>query len=734
MPLIPPALDDRSYGDLVQDMLASIPAHTPEWTIQQQGDPGRTLIELFAWLADTILYRANLIPERQRLAFLKLLGLPLHPAAAATGILSIFSAPSATAAVTLASGALVPGPPNFETLSSLDVLPVTAQAYIKAPLTLDQQTAAQPLLAGLQNLYNLASVPAGYATTAVFANNMADPNGVDVYGGTIDQCLWIALLAPKPANLADILANLGGANGQRILSLGFAPALASSDPFQDVPPQSAIPVTWQISGKTAAGQPLVYYPLSVSSDTTDGLTKTGVVQLMLPQAADIGAPANDVRSDSQAGVGPKPPRVDDPNFDSMLVTWIRVNVQSALTLSWSGINAVQIDQRTTSVNVPVGVSDGTPNQQFSLPQTQIDADSFQLLVDMPGRGPRLWSAVDDLGVVQGPRPVYVLDPEAGTVRFGNQMQGLIPPLGYSISVAQMRAGGGSAGNLPAGSLSKIQASDLSGKSVGGGLTVQQPFATSGGADSETLDQAEQRIPATLRHQERAVTVEDYKNLVQEMPGGGVARVEVLPLFKPQTRDTNVPGVVSVMVIPPKGNVQPPCPRADRVLLENVYAYLNPKRPVAAEMYVIGTEYVGLGLSVAVEVRNGFDLQPVAQQVEQALRTYLWPTPPGGPSAQGWPLGRTIRTLELEVIASQVPGVSEINSVLLFQPIAGGTFQQISPNNSGNAELTLQSWQLPELLRVLVTPGVEGSGVIAGALTPEVQTDNTVAVPVVPSVC
>ncbi len=74
MPLIPPALDDRSYSDLVQDMLDSIPAHTPEWTIQQTGDPGRTLIELFAWLADSILYRANLIPERQRLAFLKLLG------------------------------------------------------------------------------------------------------------------------------------------------------------------------------------------------------------------------------------------------------------------------------------------------------------------------------------------------------------------------------------------------------------------------------------------------------------------------------------------------------------------------------------------------------------------------------------------------------------------------------------------------------------------------------------
>ena len=57
--------------------------------LPQPGDPGQTLIELFAWLADSILYRANLIPERQRLAFLKLLGQPLQPAAAAHGLVAL---------------------------------------------------------------------------------------------------------------------------------------------------------------------------------------------------------------------------------------------------------------------------------------------------------------------------------------------------------------------------------------------------------------------------------------------------------------------------------------------------------------------------------------------------------------------------------------------------------------------------------------------------------------------
>src|SRR5262245_25403794 len=90
MPVRPPALDDRNFDDLVEDLLARIPAHTPEWTNPRLGDPGRTLIELFAWLTDTLLYRANLIPERQRLVFLKLLGVPLRPAQAARGLVSVF--------------------------------------------------------------------------------------------------------------------------------------------------------------------------------------------------------------------------------------------------------------------------------------------------------------------------------------------------------------------------------------------------------------------------------------------------------------------------------------------------------------------------------------------------------------------------------------------------------------------------------------------------------------------
>jgi len=354
---------------------------------------------------------------------------------------------------------------------------------------------------------------------------------------------------------------------------------------------------------------------------------------------------------------------------------------------------------------------------------------------MPGLGYQLWQAVDDLAVLQGPIPAYVLDPEAGTVAFGNQMQGLIPPAGSRIRVRSMRVGGGRAGNLPPGTLAKISGKDPSGAPQTK-FTVAQPVATSGGADAETLEQAEQRLPARLRHSQRAVTASDYKDLAMETPGAVLGRVEVVPLFKPQTRDLSFPGVVSVMIIPEKEGVQPRCPRADRTLLESVYAYLNPRRPVGAEMYVIGTEYIALGISVAVEVRRGFDALEVSKQVELALRNYLWPTPPGGADNSGWPLGRKVRSLELEVIVSQVAGVVEVNGLLLFEVLPSGVYQQIAADSSDRSELTLKSWQLPELLQVTVTAGPDGSGVMPNASIPAVVTSdpNTVAVPIVAKVC
>ncbi len=104
MPLKPPPIDDRKYQDLVDQALARIPVHTPEWTSFGKSDPGVTLIEVFAFLTESLLYRAKQIPERNRLKFLSLLGVPLQPASAAVGLVALSNERGAPGALYLGPG------------------------------------------------------------------------------------------------------------------------------------------------------------------------------------------------------------------------------------------------------------------------------------------------------------------------------------------------------------------------------------------------------------------------------------------------------------------------------------------------------------------------------------------------------------------------------------------------------------------------------------------------------
>ncbi len=68
-----PDLDDITYADLVEEARALIPTYDPDWTDHNPSDPGITLIELFAWLTETLIYRADQVTKAHRKAFIKLL-------------------------------------------------------------------------------------------------------------------------------------------------------------------------------------------------------------------------------------------------------------------------------------------------------------------------------------------------------------------------------------------------------------------------------------------------------------------------------------------------------------------------------------------------------------------------------------------------------------------------------------------------------------------------------------
>jgi hypothetical protein len=789
MPIVPPRLDDRSFEDLVEELLARIPGHTPEWTHARVGDPGRTMLELFAWLADTVLYRANLIPERQRLAFLKLLNIQMRPAVAATGLVSVhFDQQVRQPTCVMRPAVEVKGPVPFETRTEFTVAHLTAEAYYKRPITDAERKQLGELLPGLSRIYGLPRTarPSYYVTTALFPNGAAEPAGFDLIEKTVDRCLWIALLAPTKDDVGALRTDLmTGSNGRpRLLSVGIMPSIEVPALMEDIGPRARIPHQWEITGPSDAKGNPTFHLLSAAYDSTLGLTRRGVIHLIMP-GSNLGVPSNNVRENLKAGTGDSPPRLDDVKRAERLVAWLRLRPTvrlSRLALSWVDINAVELEQRRTFPPTVIGQSDGTADQELRLPMGSVERESLQLEVEEPGLGYQPWTPEEDLALAGRETAVFRLDAEAGTIRFGDGMRGRIPAVGMRVRVARLRTGGGQAGNLPPGTLKDINAFTIEGTKPESKLKVVQSLPTQGGQDAETLLEAERRIPATLRHGLRAVTAEDFRWLAAESPGAHPGRVEVLPKFKPHQRRENVPGVVSVMVLPPSSTFRAPNPRPDRPFLEAVHAHLDARRPLATELYVIGCEYVPLGLATGITVRDGFGRETVVNAVREALFQWLWPQTPGGPKGEGWPLGRSVRDRELEVAIAQVPGVDTIIGVRLFSagtvinlpPASGGaggpstTRFEVRPSTSATSqsptgsalpvltsqapsrwrslagatpgmpvELVLRHWQLPELMAVVVDADGGLPNDLRGAPDPFADASGAgggVAVPVVPEVC
>lgn len=84
MALKSPNLDDRNFQQLVDEAKRIIVNQCPEWTDLTPGDPGIVILELFAHLTETMIYRLNRLPEKAYVEFLRLIGVKLSPPSAAS--------------------------------------------------------------------------------------------------------------------------------------------------------------------------------------------------------------------------------------------------------------------------------------------------------------------------------------------------------------------------------------------------------------------------------------------------------------------------------------------------------------------------------------------------------------------------------------------------------------------------------------------------------------------------
>lgn len=768
MPLPLPNLDDRRYQDLRDEALARIPVHNPEWTNFNQSDPGVTLVELFAFMTENLLYRCNQIPERNRRKFLSLLGVPLQAASSARGLVAFTNERGPLETITLTDGLEVrAGQVPFRTERGLDVLPVEARVYFKREL----KNPARELTDYYKLLY--ASYTGQQATEFQLYETVALDarlqDGVAIRQETVDGSLWIALLLRSGDNPAVDMQTARDALGGKTLSLGVVPILDAATrqllpggqaqtageallqyEIPNVPADGLLPTNGQ--PREARYKPLPANPLA------DVLTTPGVVELTLPPANELKLWSN--LDPLEAGAADFPPALEDTKLADRLITWVRVRANSAVRarLMWLGINTVFVTQRARVSNELLPAGTGAPDQVVRLARTPVIPGSVRLTVT-PDDATGAWREIDDL-LTAGPEvptldarqppgrqtktnalvKVFALDAASGELRFGDGTHGKRPPAGVTLR-ADYDYGVGAAGNVGAGSINSSPA-------LPAGLKVSNPVRTWGGAEGETVTEGEKQIARYVQHRDRLVSAQDFATITLRTPGVEVGRVDVLPAFNPaisRNEPGDAPGAVTLMLIPRYDPKQPDAPQPDRLFLDTVCNYLNPRRLITTEVYLRGPDYKEIWIAAGITVVAGVSPAEVREAVKAALLQFLSPlpanpaaqldaqaalvsTPQYGTMQQGWPLRKAVTDRELLAVASRVPGVLLVKDVKL----AEGTGAAV-------AQVPMTALALPRVAGISVSVGdPQDLDELRGQTTTGDPTGGqgkrTVAVPVIPEEC
>lgn len=622
--ILPPDLDDRTWQDLAAQMRELRKKYTDRWTDESPSDIGMTLIELFAWLAEGVIFRLNQVPEKNYIAFLHLMGITRNPATPAAAALTFSTkAPSAeVSAGTQAQTVAAEGeaPIVFETDEGVTVLPTRLTTALSVTL---------------------------------------DPDSGDVFYDDVS-----AALVGTPTGR--LLVNVPG-QGVTHLCLGFdepvppgTELLLRPRLYRPVPESPPGEVTWthSVSEEEPESWPSLAPPGGLKS------LHEGHVRLTAPATwakqnpvadwPDVLPRGNSLFDEERFWIGMSIRNLGEPDLEIGLdrVLFNAAPAHTALTI------------RSPEL---LGTSTGEPFQVFALRNRPLykrpdpKAPYADLVVQVGQGTPPVWEPwrmVPEL--LPGGDKVYRLDPVTGEISFGShddrrrQGRGSIPPAGSLIRAERYRyVASGTAGNVSPEQVVVLGTGPDGAMPAGlGGVT--NLAAGTDGSDEEPIEETLRRAPEELKVRDRAVTADDFAFLAREATSDvWISRClgPHPPSGPPWTFGgiDRAPGTVNVIVVPDQGErVDRPEPPPE--LVDAVVAYLDERRDLTVRLFVHGPRYLPVVADVSVvvwreAVRAGVEPAAVEAEVRERIAAFLHPTR-GGPTGTGWGVGQHVFSSDL----------------------------------------------------------------------------------------
>ena len=632
MPLVQsaPTIDDRQFDDIFNEMKTRIARYVPEWVWNDynDSDPGITLAQLMAWLSEMMIYRMNKVPELNYIKFLELLGIELQ------------AAQPARVDVTF---------PVKNTVS-IPYINVGLRTQISAPsddsgppVVYETEKTLVALTAQLQSVQAFD----GFAHTSVSTDNdVMQPYAPFGELAPVDAALVLGFGYPSgyptpeafPAVAFDLMLYVKeNSSAGTMVTCGLPPS-ASFAPAR---------LQWE------AWNGALWNRIDALKDDTLALTRTGVLTLRVPSNAGIkrdfmGAYEND---------GTNPP-----------LFWIRgrlikAQYENPPLLINVRTNTVMALQAQTVQGEVLGGTDGSRNQSWTLANTPVISGSVQVQMD-EGMGAAPWKVVSDLLGCDEQATDLALDPTSGTLKAGDGVHGAVPVANpnnpdANVIAVEYRYGGGTRGNVAANAINAML-TPVDGIDTG---NITNAFSAAGGTDEESIDDAKDRARRMVRSQCRAVTIDDFEYLAKQ--AGNIARAKTLALYNPQFPTVQVPGAVSVIIVP-NAKRDPGelfAPKPSEGLMRTVCAYLDQRRLLTTEVYVIAPSYQQIAVTAQIIANDAADTAAVQDAVTEALTSYFDPII-GGDDGKGWPFGGTIYYSKVHQRIFTVNGVDSIESLTM----------------------------------------------------------------------
>jgi predicted phage baseplate assembly protein len=619
-------LDDRRFQDIVDQAKRMIPQYCPEWTDHNVSDPGVTLIELFAWMTELLLYRVNQVPDKMYLHFLEMIGVKLEPPRAATVPVTFY---------------LSEAQPNDITIPrETEVATVRTETSPSIIFTTEQDLIIRPAV--LTGLYTRS---AGRGSTGWTVHDLKQ---LSLPGQRI------GVFPPQPAPGDAFYLSFATELSRHVLALVIDCEVAGGAGIDPLNP----PFEWQVwQGGLAR-----WVNCEVEFDGTGGFNQPGEIIIHLPTMAEDelqGVRAFWLRcrlTETQSGEG-----------------GYREAPQLNRIRSESRGGTVAARHAVTVLDEGVGTSDGSAGQSFHLMHTPLlnrDPERDFLIVTPPGGEPELWQEVANFAESGPEDRHFTLDTISGELRLGAALLqpdgtvyrfGVVPPQGSELVFSRYQYGGGVAGNLPAEMLSVLKTS------IPYVARVSNRQASAGGQDAQSVQDAIMRAPNMLRARTRAVTADDYAYLAAQVPD--VARAACLvPGEQPGAADEPEPGSVVVLVVPQiaevGGQIVPEQLTLSAELRAAVSAFLRERSLIGVRLEVRPPQYIWISVRARLLVppRSSAGLvAEVQRRAEQALYRYLNPFV-GGSQEQGWPFGRDLHVSEIYGLLQRVPRVEFVEEV------------------------------------------------------------------------